>query len=260
MATKSKRGNANGMRTRMLVERDRRWCKDHTNVLRRLANKETRLSPPRVAVAVQQQQQQQQQGDGQGPQGRSPQTQYLHPNLCLPIPRPSSTSTISSSSPSPCPYPCPSMDQTTGSRRHFPITFASRSAASSVESNEDEDESEEVKMLKSKRRELLRLLCSGNALCSARVSSARARPRRVPRPACRSSLPSVSSSSTPTHFFPRCPSSLPPLSKAFTGGSWSPSQSSRTWMASQLTSRPWEKRRRLPSNTEVRKCGHILDV
>ena len=51
--------------------------------------------------------------------------------------------------------------------------------APSDESDEDEDEIEEVKMLKSKRRELLRLLCSGNALCSARVSSARARPRRV---------------------------------------------------------------------------------
>ena len=90
-----------------------------TNVLRRLANKETRLSPPRVAVAVQQQQQ----GDGQGPQGRSPQipapNTYTHISA-YPIPRPSSTSTVSSSSPSPCPYLCPSMDQTTDSIRHPP--------------------------------------------------------------------------------------------------------------------------------------------
>ena len=100
MTTKGKRGNGNGngIRTRMLVERDRRWCKDHTNVLCRLANKETRLSPPRVAVAVQQQQQ----GDGQGPQGRSPQiptpNTYTHISA-YPIPRPSSTSTVTSSSP-----------------------------------------------------------------------------------------------------------------------------------------------------------------
>ena len=53
--------------------------------------------------------------------------------------------------------------------------------ASSDESGEDEDESEEIKMLKSKRRELLRLLRSGNTPSSAPVSSARARPRRVPR-------------------------------------------------------------------------------
>ena len=53
--------------------------------------------------------------------------------------------------------------------------------ASSDESGEDEDESEEIKMLKSKRRELLRLLRSGNTPSYVPVSSTRPRPRRVPR-------------------------------------------------------------------------------
>ena len=60
---------------------------------------------------------------------------------------------------------------------------------SSDESDEDEDESEEVNMLKSKRRELPRLLRSGNT-SSAPVSSARARPRCVPR-TCTSKLTSL---------------------------------------------------------------------
>ena len=66
-----------------------------------------------------------------------------------------------------------------------------------------------------------------------------------PGPGRPSSLPSVSyrdtmfSSSTPTYLFPRCPSS-PPLSKAFAGRSWSPSKSSRSWIPSQPTTRPWE--------------------
>ena len=86
-----------------------------------------------------------------------------------------------------------------------------------------------------------------------------------PGPARRSSPPSASywdilfSSSTPTYFFPCCPSS-PPLSKAFAGRSWSPSQSSRSWTASQRTTRLWEMRRRLQSNTSVRTCGHILEL
>ena len=55
-----------------------------TNVLLRLANKETRLSPPRVAVAAQQRQHQHQQGEGQGPQGQSPQPPYPSPTPTSP--------------------------------------------------------------------------------------------------------------------------------------------------------------------------------
>ena len=76
----------------------------------------------------------QQQGDGQGPQGQNPQrplpNTYTH-IPAYPIPTPSSTSTVSSSTPSPVPIPV-SLDgpDYRHTRRHSPITFGSRSAAS----------------------------------------------------------------------------------------------------------------------------------
>ena len=119
--------------------------------------------------------------------------------------------------------------------------------------------------LKSKRRELLRLLRSGNTPSSAPVSSARVRLRRVPwtSPSKLTSLhvvPGYSALVIDTNILLFSLSIFASLVETLRWTTLIPSQSSRSWMALQLTTRPWKMRRRLPSNTSICTCGHILDL
>ena len=137
--------------------------------------------------------------------------------------------------------------------------------ADAASDESDEDESEEVKLLKSKRRELLCLFRSGNTPSSAPVSSARVRLRRVPwtSPSKLTSLhvvPGYSALVIDTNILLFSLSIFASLVETLRWTTLIPSQSSRSWMALQLTTRPWKMRRRLPSNTSICTCGHILDL